>query len=80
MDSLNSRIQNIAKRRSETLLELEDQKLFATTSQRVVLDEEIRRLDEKYQAQLDEMKILQAKGWAEMGSQEKLAGIVYLLF
>lgn len=64
----------IKRKRSEALLELDDQKLYATPSERRLIDREIELVDEKYRSQLEAMKQLQAEGWEELGPEEKLAG------
>lgn len=66
------KIDIIERKRSEALLEMEDQKLYASPSEREMIDQEIKRLDEKYKAQLEELKKLKSDGWTELGSEAKL--------
>lgn len=81
VQGLDSKIEETRRKRSEALLELEDQKLFATPSQKVLIDEKMEILAAKFDEELLELKKLQAVGWAEMGSEEKLAGMkLKLLF
>lgn len=75
VQDLDDKIEKLMKRRSEALIELDDQKFYATPSELEMIDQEIERLTAKFEEELMDMRKLQLAGWTEMGSEEKLAGI-----
>lgn len=71
---LDTKIEQIRKKRSDALLDLEDQKLHATASELKVIEEQMEKLTIKYEEELMQLRKLQMAGWTDMGSEEKLVG------
>lgn len=76
---MDKKIEELKRRRSIALLELEDQKLNATPSELEKIGEEINKVNVKYEEEINDLRKLQGQGWTDTSSEEQLVGtyIVY---